>query len=96
VRLGEEKKKEEDRRKKPQGKNIMVCPVTQGDHNHEEITSDVNNLVIRTSFELKSFIINLIIDLSNNNILKSIKRFGINVLIFPSIHDEILLNRENH
>jgi len=26
LRLGEEKKKEEDR-KKPQGKNIMVCPI---------------------------------------------------------------------
>jgi len=26
-------KKEEDRRKKPQGKNITVCPITQGDHN---------------------------------------------------------------
>jgi len=26
LRLGEEKKK--DRKKKPQGKNIMVCPIT--------------------------------------------------------------------
>ena len=31
LRLGEEKKKEE-RRQKPQGKNIMVCPITQGDY----------------------------------------------------------------
>jgi len=25
--------KKEDRRQKSQGKNIMVCPITQGDHN---------------------------------------------------------------
>jgi len=31
LRLGEDKKKE--RRKKPQGKNIMACPITYGDHN---------------------------------------------------------------
>ena len=36
LRLGEEKKKEEEeRKKKPQGKNIMVCPIPQGDHNQE-------------------------------------------------------------
>jgi len=29
LRLGEEKKK------KPQGKNIMVCPITEGDHNNK-------------------------------------------------------------
>jgi len=29
---GGEKKKEE--RKKPQGKNIMVCPITQGNYNN--------------------------------------------------------------
>jgi len=28
------KKKEEIRNKKPQGKNIMVCPISQGDHNN--------------------------------------------------------------
>jgi len=29
LRLGEEKKKEkEERKKKPYGKNIMVCPIT--------------------------------------------------------------------
>ena len=27
--------KKEDRRKKPQGKNIMVCPITSGDHNKD-------------------------------------------------------------
>jgi len=32
LRLGEEKKKEE-RKKKTQGKNIMVCPIPYGDHN---------------------------------------------------------------
>jgi len=31
LRLGEEKKIEE--KKKSQGKNIMVCPITQGGHN---------------------------------------------------------------
>jgi len=25
--------KKEDRKKKPPGKNIMVCPITQGNHN---------------------------------------------------------------
>jgi len=29
LRFGEEKKK----KKKPQGKNIMVCPIPYGDHN---------------------------------------------------------------
>jgi len=27
-----QEKKEERRRKKPQGKNIMACPITQGGH----------------------------------------------------------------
>jgi len=31
LRLGEEKKKER-RKKKPQGKNIVVCPIPYGDH----------------------------------------------------------------
>ena len=32
---GEEKKKEdEERKKKPQDQNIMVFPITQGDHNY--------------------------------------------------------------
>jgi len=37
LRLGEEKRKieEERRRKKPQGKNIMVCPILYGDNNQE-------------------------------------------------------------
>ena len=37
IRRGKERKKEtrkkQERNKKPQGKNIMVCPITQGDHN---------------------------------------------------------------
>jgi len=33
LRLGEEK--EEDRKKKPQGKNIMLFPIPQGDHNND-------------------------------------------------------------
>jgi len=33
LRLGKERKKIEDGRKKPQGKNIMVCPITWGGHN---------------------------------------------------------------
>jgi len=33
IRRGIKKKMEEDRRKKPQGKNIMACPITQGGHN---------------------------------------------------------------
>jgi len=28
LRLGEEKKKKKERKKKPQGKNIMVCPIS--------------------------------------------------------------------
>jgi len=28
IRRGEKRKIEEDRRKKPQGKNIMACPIT--------------------------------------------------------------------
>jgi len=33
LRLGEDRKKEE-RKKKSQGKNIMVCPIPYGDHNN--------------------------------------------------------------
>jgi len=29
-------KKKKDKRKKPQGKNIMVCPITEGDHKKKE------------------------------------------------------------
>jgi len=29
------KKIKVDRRKKPQGKNIMACPITKGGHNEE-------------------------------------------------------------
>jgi len=35
LRLGEERKIER-KKKKPQGKNIMVCPITYGDHNKGE------------------------------------------------------------
>jgi len=34
LRLGEEKKNIEDRRKKSQGKNIMSTSAMQGDHNY--------------------------------------------------------------
>jgi len=38
LRLGEEiKKKEEEDRKKPQDENIMVCPITYGDHNKRRL-----------------------------------------------------------
>jgi len=30
------KKKKEIKKKKPQGKNIMVCPISYGDHNQGE------------------------------------------------------------
>ena len=34
IRRGKkERKKEERKKKKPQGKNIMVCPILYGDHN---------------------------------------------------------------
>jgi len=33
-------KKEEDRRKKPQGKNIMSASATQGGHNRAAITNE--------------------------------------------------------
>jgi len=39
LRLGEEKRR---KKKKPQGKNIMVCPIPQGDHNNGTIKI-VNN-----------------------------------------------------
>jgi len=29
----EEEERKKERKKKPQGKNIMVCPIPQGDHN---------------------------------------------------------------
>jgi len=31
--------KKEEERQKPQGKNIMVCPITQGNHKEEEETT---------------------------------------------------------
>jgi len=35
IRRGKKRKKKEERRKKtkPQGKNIMVCPIPMGNHN---------------------------------------------------------------
>jgi len=35
IRRGKKRKKEEERKKKnkPQHENIMVCPITYGDHN---------------------------------------------------------------
>ena len=38
IRRGK-KEEEERRRKKSQGKNIMVCPITQGDHNKRSLLS---------------------------------------------------------
>ena len=35
IRRGK-KVEEEEERKKPQGKNIMACPITQGGHNYDE------------------------------------------------------------
>jgi len=37
LRLGEEKKTEDRRRKKPQDKNIMACPIAQGGHNKSKL-----------------------------------------------------------
>jgi len=37
LRLGEGKKKDR-KKKKPQGKNIMVCPITKGDHKNVDVT----------------------------------------------------------
>jgi len=39
IRRGRKRKKERRRKKKPQGKNIMVCPIPQGDHNKHNITN---------------------------------------------------------
>jgi len=43
------KKEEERKRKKPQGKNIMVCPIPYGDHNNRRFALramlPVNNAV---------------------------------------------------
>jgi len=36
IRRGKKKKKEERQKKKPQGKNIMACPIKQGGHNNEK------------------------------------------------------------
>jgi len=33
IRQGKKQKKKE-RKQKPQGKNIMVCPIAQGNHKH--------------------------------------------------------------
>jgi len=33
IRRGKKEERKKERKKKPQGKNIMVCPITQGDHN---------------------------------------------------------------
>ena len=41
IRRGKKKKKIEDR-KKLQGKNIMVCPITYGDHNKLDGWMDEN------------------------------------------------------
>jgi len=32
LRLSDGEKEEDKKKKKPQGKNIMVCPIPQGDH----------------------------------------------------------------
>ena len=37
--------KKEDRRKKLQGKNVMVCPITYGDHNNTDIQAMLLRLV---------------------------------------------------
>jgi len=39
LRLGQEKDR---RKKKPQGKNIVVCPITQGDHKEETADAKLN------------------------------------------------------
>ena len=45
---GHKKKKKKERRKK-QDENIMVCPITQGDHNNSHNNYNNNNLyIIRT------------------------------------------------
>ena len=33
--------KEEMQKNKPQGKNIMVCPITQGDHNQQYLEANI-------------------------------------------------------
>ena len=54
IRRGKKWKIED--RKKPQGKNIMACPITQGGHNNEENykndTSDDSGHVLTTKAQL--------------------------------------------
>jgi len=33
IRRGKKERRKIKKKKKPQGKNIMVCPIAQGDHN---------------------------------------------------------------
>ena len=48
------KKKEESRgKKKPQGKNIMVCPIPQGDHNDNKPVKNATKVktLVKTASE---------------------------------------------
>ena len=44
------KQEEEERRKKSQGKNIMDCPITYGDHNNPTRSSRLALLQSKTEF----------------------------------------------
>jgi len=37
------KKKERRKKKKPQGKNIMVCPIPKSDHNYCKKLNNISN-----------------------------------------------------
>ena len=46
IRRGKKEEEEEEEERKKQDENIMVCPITQGDHNHQ--SEVVYELSIRT------------------------------------------------
>jgi len=50
LRLGEKKKKKKERRKKPQGKNIMACPITYGGHKNRHAQKKLAHFIVRMCF----------------------------------------------
>jgi len=59
IRRGKKKKEEERRRKKKQDENIMVCPITQGDHK--------NSSIVKLTWIAKFKLMNIV--LSDNGVM---------------------------
>jgi len=81
------------RKKKPQGKNIMVCPISQGDHNYNIITTinkrTYSNPIATLALHLSWLLLDSITNISN-------PRYKLQIAVFDMQHFVSWVNCPSH